>query len=113
MPDPMLAESAPVPQAEAPAVFKHGPTSYWIMSSHLTGWAANAPLLWHADSSEGLCGATWQLMPQPASGETHSNFVYSSTLSIAAMEPDLPSSSSSNGQATSPGSITARADLFD
>ncbi|KAK9861598.1 hypothetical protein WJX84_003056 [Apatococcus fuscideae] len=55
-------------QAEAPAVFKHGPSSYWILSSHLTGWAPNPPLLWHANSSEGLCGTSWYLMPQPATG---------------------------------------------
>ena len=54
-------------QCEGPSVFKPAANSYFMMASHLTGWAPNPPLLFHA-TSDSLSGAVWLDSTVPASG---------------------------------------------
>ena len=54
-------------QCEGPSVFKPAANSYFMVASHLTGWAPNPPLLFHA-TSDSLSGAVWLDSTVPASG---------------------------------------------
>lgn len=47
-----------------------------MMTSHLSGWAPNAPILQHA-SADSLGTAKWTLLPQPSSGKG-ANITYNS-----------------------------------
>ena len=73
-------------QCEGPSVFKPAANSYFMMASHLTGWAPNPPLLFHA-TSDSLSGAVWLDSTVPASGvganitfNSQSTFVFSLVL---------------------------------
>lgn len=63
-------------QCEGPSIFKPSAGSYFMMASHLTGWAPNPPLLYHA-ASDSLNGAVWHNTTTPASGEG-ANITYNS-----------------------------------
>lgn len=67
-------------QAEGPAVFRPVSGSYFMMGSHLTGWAPNLPQLFHA-SAPSLHTATWTELPEPARGEG-ANITYNSQSSF-------------------------------
>ena len=54
-------------QCEGPSVFKPSANSYFMMASHLTGWAPNSPMLFHT-TSDSLSGAVWHESTVPASG---------------------------------------------
>ena len=45
-------------QCEGPSVFKPSANSYFVMASHLTGWAPNPPVMFHATAGS-LNGAVW------------------------------------------------------
>ena len=73
-------------QCEGPSVFKPAANSYFMMASHLTGWAPNPPLLFHA-TADSLSGAVWLDSTVPASGaganitfNSQSTFVFSLVL---------------------------------
>ncbi|KAK9813147.1 hypothetical protein WJX72_009862 [[Myrmecia] bisecta] len=88
------APCGPITQAghpgEAPAVFKTGADSYYVVASHLTGWKANAPILFHSQV-ESLCKGEWEELPCPARGpgadttfQSQSTFVLPITFSDGA-----------------------------
>ena len=54
-------------QGEGPAIFKSGPGSYFLLASHLTGWAPNPPQLFAA-AADSIPLTSWQRLPMPASG---------------------------------------------
>ena len=61
-------------------MFRPTQGSYFLMGSHLTGWAPNAPMLFHA-SAPSLFTATWTELPEPARGEG-ANITYNSQSSF-------------------------------
>ncbi len=72
-------------QCEGPSIFKPSKDSYFLMASHLTGWAPNPPLLYHAAATS-VNGAVWRNTTVPASGDganitynSQSTFVFSLT----------------------------------
>ena len=72
---PELAWCVPM-QCEGPSVFKTGNGSYYLMASHLSGWAPNPPLLFHA-ATPNLGDAIWHQLQKPASGPD-SNITFNS-----------------------------------
>ncbi|CAL5218581.1 g275 [Coccomyxa viridis] len=73
------------PRCEGPSIFKPSADSYFLMASHLTGWAPNPPLLYHAAATS-VNGAVWRNTTTPASGDganitynSQSTFVFSLT----------------------------------
>lgn len=63
-------------QCEGPSIFKPSAGSYFLMASHLSGWAPNPPLLYHAASTS-VAGAVWHNTTTPASGDG-ANITYNS-----------------------------------
>ena len=55
-------------QGEGPVLFKSGPSSYFLLASHLTLWAPNPPQLFAA-AAESLPQAKWHRLSTPAAGE--------------------------------------------
>lgn len=57
-------------------MFKAAASSYYMMGSHLTGWRANPPMLFHT-AAQSLFAATWTELPEPARGPG-ANITYNS-----------------------------------
>jgi hypothetical protein len=64
-------------QAEGPALFKPKDGSYFLMGSHLTGWAPNPPLLFHTYAPSLDAAGAWTKLPTPATGDD-ANITYNS-----------------------------------
>lgn len=54
-------------QGEGPAIFKPAPGAYYLMSSHLTYWAPNQAMMYHA-TAPSLAAATWRSIGAPVTG---------------------------------------------
>ena len=69
-------EPAAVAQGEGPSIFKPSEGHYYLMASHLTYWAPNPPMLYHAAAAD-LASAKWNKLAVPAKGAS-ANTTYNS-----------------------------------
>ena len=78
-------EAAAVAQGEGPSIFKPSEGHYYLMASHLTYWAPNPPMLYHAAAPD-LASAKWNKLAVPAKGASANTTYNSQSASIFTLQ---------------------------